>query len=153
MMPAGLSEALEIFYMIAVPALFWIGLVAAAVINASSSSPYFLGTRFFTRLYLGVVALFVVNLVHRFLGLAYFLSMNFENSIIIAGLGLFFWMWSASDEAEKLKRVAEDPKAQICPKCKVILDRIFRVCPKCDAPLDETPPSGPAHPSHKSSDR
>jgi len=142
--PRSPLEALEMLYAVGVPALFWIGLVAGVAVSASSSSPYFLGNRFFTRLYIGVVILFVTNLVHRFLGIPLFGSMAVEYSLIAAGVGLFFVFWNICDEAAKRKVVADDPKAQLCPKCGVILDKIFLVCPRCDTPLSKEGPASPA---------
>ena len=128
-------EALDMLYAVGIPALFWIGLVAGVAVGASTSSPYFLGNRFCTRLYIGVIVLFITNLVHRFLGVPLFGSMGIEYTLIAAGVWLFFVFLNVCDEASKRKSVADDPKAQLCPKCGVILDKIFRVCPRCDTPL------------------
>lgn len=145
-MPAGPLEALEVLYAIGIPALFWTGLVAGVVVSASSSSPYFLGNRFFTRAYIGIIILFVTNLVHQLFAIPHLGSPAFEYTLIMAALVALFVFVNLCDEASKRNTVLQDPKAQLCPKCGVILDRIFRVCPRCDTTLPGESPGSPAEP-------
>ena len=136
MTPQEALGALEILYGVGVPVLFWVGLLAGVIVNASSSSPYFLGNSFFTRLYLGIVILYVVSLVHSVFRIPFFGSIALEYTLIAGVLGLLFGALNAADEASKRKMVADDPKSQLCPKCGVILDMIFRECPRCETPLE-----------------
>lgn len=128
---------LDMIYAVAVPVLFWTGVIYGVYRSASSSEPFFLGGGVLAKAFWIVVILFLIGLMHEIFRMPFLLGFRtVEYSLIAAIFSAIFFFASRQEETQRRRDIESDPTIKECKTCGAVVEKIYVVCPKCDKPLD-----------------
>ena len=124
---------LDGLYSIAVPVLFWAGLLYGIYMSVASSETSFLGNETLTQFFAVVVLLFLLGLIHGLLGLPFFFSKTVEFTLILAVFSLIIAGSLYRKKMKRKKMIQDDPNVKQCKKCGAVIERLYVRCPDCNA--------------------
>lgn len=120
----------------AVPILFWGGLVYGIYKSAASSDPAFLGSKTLTQCYGIVFVLFIIQLCHQIFQIPMlFGSIAGEFTLIALLLSSTIVYSKIREKSERKKAIQSDPTIKECKKCGSIVQKVYIRCPKCNSDI------------------